>query len=208
MKTILSYYEKKTDMIVSDYNYMLTMPLVVCFAELRWLLSSPAELIGMYYSLMRIVKFFDPYIIIRSAQPENYQDEMVRRMLEILAGYDRNLYQKITDYTKESNNKKSLGIVLRKFVQSLGFYLVNIDVCLYIWDQIIIKTEPQADEMYYYFTALIVSAKEELLQCVKFSDFVEILYFKGKAVSKDLFVAKYLEMLPKMQYFVPRYDYD
>jgi len=35
MKTILSYYEKNTDMIVSDYNYMLTMPLIVCFAELR-----------------------------------------------------------------------------------------------------------------------------------------------------------------------------
>jgi len=34
------------------------------------------------------------------------------------------------------------------------------------------------------------------------------MYFKGKAVSKDLFVAKYLEMIPKMQYFVPRYDYD
>ena len=43
---------------------------------------------------------------------------------------------------------------------------------------------------------------------MKFSDFVEVMYFKGKAVSKDLFVAKYLEMIPKIRYFVPRYDYE
>ena len=133
---------------------------------------------------------------------------MVDKMLNLLQDYDTTLFQKFAGYCKESNHKKSLGIVLRKFVQSLGFYLVNIDVCLYIWDQIILKTEPQKDEMYYYFVGVVISAKDELLQCVKFSDFVEVMYFKGKAVSKDLFVAKYLEMIPKMQYFVPRYDYD
>jgi hypothetical protein len=67
---------------------------------------------------------------------------MVERMLEILKIYDKMMFQKIESYCKESNHKKSMGIVLRKFVQSLGFYLVNIDVCLYIWDQIILKTEP------------------------------------------------------------------
>lgn len=29
MKTILSYYEKKTDRILADYLYMLSIPLVV-----------------------------------------------------------------------------------------------------------------------------------------------------------------------------------
>ena len=73
------------------------------------------------------------------------------------------MYEKIGGYCKESNHRKSMGIVLRKFVQTLGFYLVNIDVCLYVWDQIILKTQPQEDEMYYYFTALVISAKDELL---------------------------------------------
>lgn len=208
MKTILSYYEKKVDMIVSDYNYMITMPLIICFAELRWLMSSPAELIGMYFSLIDIIKVFDPYLIIKSGQPDGYEFGMVDTMLEYMKEYDPVLEEKFQDYCVESNHKKSIGIVVRKFVQSLGFYLLNVDVCLYVWDQIILKTKPQKDEMYYYFIALMISAKDELIQCEKFSDFVETIYLKGKAVQKDLFVAKYIEMIPKMQYFIPRYDYD
>ena len=129
-------------------------------------------------------------------------------MLEYMNLYDVTLTEKFKSYVVETNHKKSLGIVLRKFIQSLGFYLLSVDVCLYVWDQIILKTEPQKDEMFYYFIALMIAAKDELIQCVKFSDFVEVIYFKGKAVSKDLFVAKYIEMIPKMSYFIPRYDYD
>lgn len=208
MKTILSYYEKKIDMIVSDYNYMITMPLIICFAELRWLMSSPAELIGMYFSLIEIIKVFDPFLILKAAQPTDYEFKMVDTMLEYMTEYDSVLADKFHTYCVESNHKKSMGIVVRKFVQSLGFYLLNVDVVLYVWDQIILKTEPQKDEMYYYFIALMISCKDELLQCDKFSDFVETIYMKGKAIQKDLFVAKYIEMIPKMQYFIPRYDYD
>ena len=48
MKTILSYHEKKTDRILSDYHYLLCMPLIIAFSELRYMYSSPSELIGMY----------------------------------------------------------------------------------------------------------------------------------------------------------------
>jgi hypothetical protein len=89
MKTILSYYEKKIDMIVSDYNYMITMPLIICFAELRWLMSSPAELIGMYFSLIEIIKIFDPYLFIKSTQPEDYEHKMVDTMLGHMKDYDK-----------------------------------------------------------------------------------------------------------------------
>ena len=51
MKTILSYYEHKQDRILTDYLYLLCIPLVFVFGTSKHLLKIPTELIGYYYSL-------------------------------------------------------------------------------------------------------------------------------------------------------------
>lgn len=51
MKTILSYYELKKDRILTDYLYLLCIPLVFVFGSSKHLLKIPTELIGYYYSL-------------------------------------------------------------------------------------------------------------------------------------------------------------
>ena len=62
MKTILSYHEKKTDRILSDFHYLLCMPLIIAFSELRYMYSSPSELIGMYQTMVEIVNIYDPLV--------------------------------------------------------------------------------------------------------------------------------------------------
>lgn len=60
MKQILSYYEKKTNRILSDYHYLLSIPLVIAFSELKFLMINPGELIGFYHRIQDTVKIFDP----------------------------------------------------------------------------------------------------------------------------------------------------
>lgn len=51
MKTILSYYELRRDRILTDYLYLLCIPLVHVFGVSKHLLKIPTELVGYYYSL-------------------------------------------------------------------------------------------------------------------------------------------------------------
>ena len=197
MKTILSYHEKTSDMILSDYNYMIVIPLIICFAELRWLLNSPAELIGMYNSLLNIAKDYDRFILVPLSQPPDYLKKLVETLLEHVDKLSAPLGERLREYLGSPNNVKAFGIMVKKFLNSLGFYLLNVDVCLYVWDQIILKIERLRDELFWALAVLLVCSEDELMGVAegKFSDLMEMVWMKGKAVSKDLFVSKYLEVL-------------
>lgn len=72
MKTILSYYEVKNDRILTDYLYLLAIPLVFVFGNAKYLLKIPSDLIGYYFSLQEIVKFFDPLVDLIIKHDETY----------------------------------------------------------------------------------------------------------------------------------------
>lgn len=108
MKTILSYVEKKTDVILSDYQYMLCIPLLVAFAEMRWLISSPTELVGHYFTLLGYVKFYDKNAGIRAAVDDAKEYEIVADALEMMERYDPILKEKTQKFMAEENNRKSL----------------------------------------------------------------------------------------------------
>jgi len=108
MKTILSYVEKKTDVILSDYQYMLCIPLLVAFAEMRWLISSPTELVGHYFTLLGYVKFYDKNAGIRAAVDDVKEYEIVADALELMERYDPILKEKTQKFMAEENNRKSL----------------------------------------------------------------------------------------------------
>jgi hypothetical protein len=177
---------------------MIAMPLIVCFAELRWLMSSPAELIGMYNSLLKIAEIFDPYIFVPLGQPDTYLSDLVNQLMEHVRELSVPLAEKIQEYLQVPGNVKSFGSMIKKYLNSLGFYLLNVDVCLYVWDQIILKVEPVKEELFWSLAALLVCSEHELMMVGdKWSDFMEMVWLKGKAVTKDLYVSKFLQIIDK-----------
>lgn len=108
MKTILSYVEKKTDVILSDYQYMLCIPLLVAFSELRWLISSPAELIGHYFTIINLIKFFDKSAGLKATIDDAKEYETVSEVLDIVEKYDEHLAKKIRTYLNEESHRKSM----------------------------------------------------------------------------------------------------
>lgn len=51
MKTILSYYEVKQDRILTDYLYLICVPLVYAFGRAKYLLKIPSDLVGFFFSV-------------------------------------------------------------------------------------------------------------------------------------------------------------
>lgn len=200
MKTILSYHEKKKDRILSEYHYILVMPLIICFAELRWLLSSPSELIGMYHSILKLAKFFDPYIEVPLGMPQNYLKQQFDDFLAILKELSPQLADAIQKYCEKEGSMKAIFMMIKKYQNSLGFYLLNVDTCLYVWDQILLKIKPVKDELHWSLAALLTCCEEELLRVSEngsFSDFMEMIWLKGKSVTKQMYIAKFIDFQPK-----------
>jgi hypothetical protein len=102
----------------------------------------------------------------------------------------------------------SFSIVYRKFVQSLGFSYLNVDSVLFVWDQILLKPEPMAHDMNYAFVAMLLAAREELILSNKFSEFVELVYMKGKAISIDAYIAKYVRVVAGTEFYTQRWQYE
>lgn len=108
MKTILSWVEKKTDIILGDYQYMLCIPLLVAFSELRWLISSPSELVGHYFSLMNLVKFFDKHAGVKASIDDAAEYETFSEVIEVVDKFDEQLATKIRGYMTEEGHRKSM----------------------------------------------------------------------------------------------------
>jgi len=209
MKTILSYYERKQDRIISDYHYMICMPLIIAFCELRWLLNSPAELIGIYFNVMKIVHFFDPMVHRRMEQDEQYELTLINKAMTLLSQVDKFLFQKIKGFMEENErNRRTFALIIRKFLQTLSFAFLNVDSALYVWDQIMLKVEPQESEMYFAFVAMLLCCKDELMMIDTWSDFAEMIYLKAKTISLNSYTSKYYDFIEKIDYYVSRYNYD
>lgn len=108
MKTILSWVERKTDIILTDYQYMLCIPLLVAFSELRWLIAAPSELVGHYFSLLDLVKKFDPSGGLKAAVDEGKEYEAVVEVIEMTEKFDEQLALKIRKFMEEEGHRKSM----------------------------------------------------------------------------------------------------
>lgn len=218
MKQILSYYEKKTNRILSDYHYLLSIPLVIAFSELKFLMINPGELIGFYHRIQDTVKIFDPLVGMTAKQDEAYLNQQVSSVLEILAKYDNDLVTKITSFFGGSHSwqspddghnriQQSFALIIKKFVESLGFNLLNVDVTLFVWDQIFLKVKPSPDELYRVFCILLLCEKEELMMINRWLDFAEMIYLKGKAINLQSFMSKYTFLMEDTGLYTSTYNY-
>lgn len=51
MKTVLSYYEVKKDRVLTDYLFLIAIPLIYAFGNVTHLLKLPSDLIGYYFTM-------------------------------------------------------------------------------------------------------------------------------------------------------------
>lgn len=58
------------------------------------------------------------------------------------------------------------------------------------------------------FVALLLAAREELVLATRFSDFVEMIYMKGKAISIDAYISKYIRVAAGGEFYTPRWNYE
>lgn len=93
-------------------------------------------------------------------------------------------------------------------MQSLGFSYLNVDSCLYLWDQLFLKVRPLPNDMALAFVALLMAAREELLLARSFSELAEAIYLKGKATHIDVYVAKYIQVAAGSEFYINRWNYD
>ena len=214
MRQILSYYEKKTDRILNDYYYMLAIPLVIAFCEQKYLQVNPAEMIAMFIQILGIIKIFDPLVGLTSAHDEKYLNSLVDKVLDILLKFDEELYSHLNSFFQDgeragnSRYKQSFALIIKKFVESLGFALLNVDSTLFVWDQIFLKVEPKSIEIYYVFVAQLLCEKDEQMQIHKWLDFAEMIYLKGKALTIENFMSKYTHVLEDLENYKPKYNYN
>ena len=71
-----------------------------------------------------------------------------------------------------------------------------------------LKPSPMHTDMPFAFVAMLLAAREELILANKFSDFVEMIYLKGKAISIDGFIAKYIRVAAGSDFYQTRWDYE
>lgn len=82
--------------------------MLVGFAELRWLISQPSELVGCYFTLLNYVKFYDKNQGLKAATDELKEYDMVIDMLETLDKYDSMLRDKLEKFLQNDGTKKSM----------------------------------------------------------------------------------------------------
>lgn len=89
MKTILSYYEVKRDRILTDYLYLIALPLVFTFGSARHMLNIPTDLVGYFFTLQSIVSFYDPLVDLIVKHDEEYDTNMTDMFLNSLDVIDK-----------------------------------------------------------------------------------------------------------------------
>lgn len=146
-------------------------------------------------------------------QDETYLSHQVSSVLSILANYDHQLSTKITSFfapdSPNSSNRiqQSFALIIKKFTESLGFNLLNVDCTLFLWDQIFLKQKKNSDELYTVFCVLLLCEKEELMMINRWLDFAEMIYLKGKAINLQSFMSKYSFVFGDSGVYASDYDY-
>ncbi|EGR32032.1 hypothetical protein IMG5_098680 [Ichthyophthirius multifiliis] len=122
-KTILSYYEVRKDRILSDYLYMLVIPLMSVFAEAKHLHKIPVDLVGYFFSIQKVVSYFDPLVDLLVIQDEYYEQEMTDFIMSSLALVDQEVLDKIQEVLNLDipSQRTLIVLIVKRFVHSLGF---------------------------------------------------------------------------------------
>eukprot|EP00828_Plagiopyla_frontata_P024966 TRINITY_DN31890_c0_g1_i1.p1 TRINITY_DN31890_c0_g1~~TRINITY_DN31890_c0_g1_i1.p1 ORF type:complete len:400 (-),score=75.88 TRINITY_DN31890_c0_g1_i1:17-1216(-) len=214
MKILLSYYEKKMDRILADYLYMLSIPLIFTFGEQKHLHKKPAMLIGMFLNIHKIVLEFDPLTDLIVAHDAFYDALMTDLFMNSLGALDEDIMIKFTTLLdlERPTERTLLVLLVKKFVHSLGFNYLSLQITLFLWDQIFMKVNRVNKEnksQMEIFVAMVISLiplKAQILECQTWDEFLELYYNESKNITFAEYYAKYCEIFENIDYYIPQYQ--
>jgi len=95
---------------------------------------------------------------------QKYVKETSDLVLTCLKALDSSLYLKISSVLK-SDEPNDLGHLCRtvgEFVHSLGFAFLPLDATLFLWDQILLKSEGNRLEIFIAFSIMLICLKSRI----------------------------------------------
>ncbi|CAD8099404.1 unnamed protein product [Paramecium primaurelia] len=210
MKTILSYYELKQDRILTDYLYLICIPLVYVFGTSKHLLKIPTELIGYFYSLQLLVQFFDPLVDLIVRHDEKYESEMTDLFMNSVNVLDEELALKFQSVLnlKSSTQRQMLVIIIKRFVHSLGFAFLPLDITLFNIDQMVMKIVKNKLEIFINMGIMCFCIRKDILACKTWDQIVDVFYTKAKLITLQQYHEYYQDVYKNVKFYVSPYDVD
>ncbi|KAL4499016.1 hypothetical protein ABPG72_016918 [Tetrahymena utriculariae] len=210
MKTILSYYEIKKDRILSDYLYLLCIPLMIVYRDAQHLHKIPVDLIGYYFSIQSIVAFFDPLVDLLVKHDEKYDAEMTDAIMNTLAIVDEDLANKINSVLNLElpQSRNFLVLIVKRFVHSLGFAFLPLQVTLYIWDQIIMKIHKNRMEIFVDMAIMLKCLKDQIVDQDTWDHIVDVIYQESKNISFEEYFTEHRLIMKNSRFYQSPYNVD
>lgn len=210
MKTILSFYEKKKDRVISDYLYFLCIPLVFVHGSQRQMHKTPADLISYFFTIQKMAAEFDPMVDLIVKHDDSYDALMTDQFMNSMNLIDGELTKHITEIIDLSlpQNRTLLVLLVKKFVHTLGFAFLNMRTTLFVWDQLFLKLTRNKMEIFVLMAILAFCLKPLLMETTNWDQFIKIFYEEAKQVPFKSFLAIYKDFYDSglLPHYVPQYD--
>lgn len=158
---------------------------------------------------------YDPLvdkIIMHDEYYDQAQTDEMFAALEILENGGHEIAEKIHQVVdfEDPSQKSAVVTILKKFVHSLGFEMLNFEVTKFMWDQFVMKIRREKIEIFLCFAIMLVCMKEKILLVSNWQEIVDILLHnrEGKLITLQDFKPIYVEVFSNFDYYISSYKFD
>lgn len=101
-----------------------------------------------------------------------------------------------------------LVLVIKRFVHSLGFAFLPMDITLFVWDQIIMKVVKNRLEIFVVMAISFFCLRDDILGCNTWDKIVDVYYQKAKQIKYEVFKGYYLDVFTNVQFYISPFNID
>ena len=166
-------------------------------------MTPPADLVGFYYSLVKMVKEIDPLVDLIAKQDSRYDALMTDLFMNSLFRMDQDISKKMTELLKlELDDQRNLLVLLvKRFIHSLGAEFLNIRNVLYVWDHMIMRVYPMNIEIFIVMALSLICLKDNVLKVQSWDEFVDMYYKTAKMIDFRQFTLLYEENFREFNFY-------
>jgi hypothetical protein len=170
-------------------------------------LNPPAEMVGYYWKLAKMVKDIDPLVDLIAKHDEKYDALMTDLFMNSMYRVDDPITTKITQLLNLDliQQRNLLVLLVKRFIHSLGFEFLNMRITLYVWDHLIMRVYPMGIEIFLVMALSFRCLKEQILQCTTWDQLVEVYYQNAKLIDFRQFVKVYEKQFKQYNFYEPVY---
>lgn len=133
--------------------------------------------------------------------------DLLMNSLNVLDEELANKFQTVLNL-KSTSQRSLLVIIIKRFVHSLGFAFLPMDVTLFVMDQIVMKVVKNRLDIFVSMSIMCFCIRELLLECKTWDNMVDIFYTKGKSISMDTYYQYFMEVYKNVKFYVSPYEVD